>query len=247
MLAAMARQARPIDILVDVDMGLGRTGVTSGAEAVDLARRIAAAPALRYRGVQAYYGHLQHVAALADRRAKIAEQWRHLAGVLDALASAGFKAEIVSGGGTGTHHVDLDEGPFTELQPGSYLFMDRQYGAVEITPGGSPFVRALAVAARVVSVAQPDRVIVDAGSKAFSTDAGPPAIASGAPTDATYQFMGDEHGAVRVPPGSDRPALGDLITFVAPHCDPTVNLHDQLHITENGRLTDIWPIEARGH
>ena len=247
LLASMARPGRPVDVLVDVDMGLGRTGVTTGAEAVELARRIAAAPALRYRGVQAYYGHLQHVAALADRHAKVAEQWQHLAKVLAALAAAGLAAEIVSGGGTGTHHLDFAEGPFTELQPGSYLFMDKQYGAVEIAPGGSPFRTSLSVAARVVSVAQADRVIVDAGSKALSTDAGPALVASGAPADATYQFMGDEHGAVRVPAESARPALGGLVTFVAPHCDPTVNLYDQFHIVEDGRLVDIWPVEARGH
>ena len=247
LLASMARPGRPVDVLVDVDMGLGRTGVTTGAEAVELARRIAAAPALRYRGVQAYYGHLQHVAALADRHAKVAEQWQHLAKVLAALAAAGLAAEIVSGGGTGTHHLDFAEGPFTELQPGSYLFMDKQYGAVEIAPGGSPFRTSLSVAARVVSVAQADRVIVDAGSKALSTDAGPALVASGAPADATYQFMGDEHGAVRVPAESARPALGGLVTFVAPHCDPTVNLFDQFHIVEDGRLVDIWPVEARGH
>jgi len=247
LLASMARPGRVIDVLVDVDMGLGRTGVASGAEAVDLARRIAGAPALRYRGVQAYYGHLQHVAALADRHARVSEQWRHLAQVVAALAAAGFEAQIVSGGGTGTHHLDLAEGPFTELQPGSYLFMDKQYGAVEIAPGGSPFRTSLSVAARVVSVAQADRVIVDAGSKALSTDAGPALVASGAPAESTYQFMGDEHGAIRVPAGNARPALGGLVTFVAPHCDPTVNLYDQFHIVEDGRLVDIWPIEARGH
>ncbi|MBZ0228750.1 MAG: DSD1 family PLP-dependent enzyme, partial [Bauldia sp.] len=144
-------------------------------------------------------------------------------------------------------HLDLAHGPFTELQPGSYLFMDKQYGAVEMAPGGSPFRTALSVAARVVSVAQPDRVIVDAGSKALSTDAGPALIASGASPDAVYQFMGDEHGAVRLAAGSARPRLGDLITFTAPHCDPTVNLFDQFHIVQDGRLVDIWPIEARGH
>jgi D-serine deaminase-like pyridoxal phosphate-dependent protein len=247
LLASMARREKPIDVLVDVDMGLARTGVTTAKEAVTLARQIAKHPALRYRGVQAYYGHLQHVPSLAERHAKIAEQWRHLAAILDALKAAGLPAEIVSGGGTGTHHLDLAHGPFTELQPGSYLFMDKQYGAVEIVPGGQAFETSLTVAARVVSACQPDRVIVDAGSKALSTDAGPALIAGGAPADSVYQFMGDEHGAVRLTGSNMRPGLGDLITFVAPHCDPTVNLHDQFHVVEDGRLVDVWPIEARGH
>ena len=247
LLAAHARAEKPIDILVDVDMGQGRTGVTNPDEAVRLARRISGVAALRWRGVQAYYGHLQHVPALADRHARIAEQWRYLAIVLDALKETGLPAGVISGGGTGTHHLDLEHGPFTELQPGSYLFMDKQYGAVEIAPGGSPFRTALTVAARVVSTAQPDRVIVDAGSKALSIDAGPALIASGAAAGAAYQFMGDEHGAVLVAAGGMRPRLGDLITFIAPHCDPTVNLYDQFHIVEGGRLVDIWPVEARGH
>jgi D-serine deaminase-like pyridoxal phosphate-dependent protein len=246
-LAAIARIDRPIDVLVDVDMGLGRDGVAHPEEAVRLARQVSASPALRYRGVQAYYGHLQHVPTLSERLTKVEAQWRHLANMLAALAEAGLGAEIISGGGTGTHHLDLEHGPFTELQPGSYLFMDKQYGVVEIAPGGSPFQTTLSVAARIVSTVQPDRVIVDAGSKALSTDAGPALIASGAPADAVFQFMGDEHGAVHVPAGSNRPRLGDLITFTAPHCDPTVNLYDQFHIVQDGRLVDIWPIEARGH
>jgi D-serine deaminase-like pyridoxal phosphate-dependent protein len=247
LLASRARPEAPLDVLVDVDMGLRRDGVASAGEAVALARAVADAPGLRLRGVQAYYGHLQHVPALADRLARCREQWARLADVLAALAAAGLPAEIVSGGGTGTHHADLAEGPFTELQPGSYLFMDKQYGAVELAPGAAPFATALGVVGRVVSVAQPDRVIVDAGAKALSTDAGPAPVAWGAPEGASYAFMGDEHGAVMIPEGAPRPALGALIGFVAPHCDPTVNLHDAYHVVEDGRLVGVWPIEARGH
>ena len=166
---------------------------------------------------------------------------------LEALSGAGFAPEIISGGGTGTHHLDLAHGPFTEIQPGSYLFMDKQYGEVEIAPGGSPFATSLTVAARVVSTAQPDRVIVDAGSKALSTDYGPALVVKGAPEGATYQFMGDEHGAIRMPEGANRPPLGGIIELVAPHCDPTANLHDRFHVMQGGRLVDIWPIEARGY
>ncbi|MCB1497842.1 MAG: DSD1 family PLP-dependent enzyme [Bauldia sp.] len=245
--AEYARPGRPIGILIDIDMGLGRDGLVEPAEAVALARRIDELPQLTYRGVQAYYGHLQHVKTLTDRHAKIAEQWDNLVRFLEALSGAGFAPEIISGGGTGTHHLDLAHGPFTEIQPGSYLFMDKQYGEVEIAPGGSPFATSLTVAARVVSTAQPDRVIVDAGSKALSTDYGPALVVKGAPEGATYQFMGDEHGAIRMPEGANRPPLGGIIELVAPHCDPTANLHDRFHVMQGGRLVDIWPIEARGY
>ncbi|MEO8667075.1 MAG: DSD1 family PLP-dependent enzyme [Bauldia sp.] len=247
MFAAQARAGKPVGVLIDIDMGLGRDGIVDPRDAVQLARRIAELPQLRYRGVQAYYGHLQHVKAIADRHQKVAEQWARLATFVEALSQAGLAPGIVSGGGTGTHHLDLAHGPFTEIQAGSYLFMDKQYGEVEIVPGGSPFRTSLTVTGRIVSTAQPDRVIVDSGTKSLSTDYGPPLVADGAPAGATYQFMGDEHGAVRFAAGTNRPPLGGLISFVAPHCDPTINLHDRFHVMQGGRLVDIWPIEARGY
>ena len=119
----------------------------------------------------------------------------------------GLPPEIVTGGGTGTHLLDLEEGPFTEIQPGSYLFMDKQYGAVELAPGGAaPFRTSLTVATRVISANQPDLVVLDAGFKAMATDAGPALVAGGAAADAAYQFMGDEHGGLRF--GAGRRAAG---------------------------------------
>lgn len=245
-LAAATRVDRPLGAVVEIDVGQGRTGVTSPADAVRLARRIEALPQLRYRGVQAYYGHLQHVPAYADRRAKAAEQWARLQLFLDALRAEGLPPGIVTGGGTGTHLLDLEEGPFTEIQPGSYLFMDKQYGAVELAPGAMAFRTSLTVATRVISANQPDLVVLDAGFKAMATDAGPALVASGAAADATYQFMGDEHGGLRFAAAA-RPEVGDLVRLVAPHCDPTVNLHDWLHVMRDDRLIDVWPIDARGY
>jgi 3-hydroxy-D-aspartate aldolase len=247
-LAAGASVDRPIGAVVEIDVGQGRTGVTRPAEAIRLARRIEMLPQLRYRGVQAYYGHLQHVPAYADRKAKAAEQWARLQPFLDALRTEGLPPGFITGGGTGTHLLDLEEGPFTEIQPGSYLFMDKQYGAVELARAGAPAFRtSLTIATRVISANQPDLVVLDAGFKAMATDAGPALVASGASIDAAYQFMGDEHGGLRFAADAARPAVGDLVRLVAPHCDPTVNLHDWLHVMQGGRLIDIWPIDARGY
>ena len=246
-LAAGASAERPLGAVVEIEVGKGRNGVTKPEGAVSLARRIEELPQLRYRGVQAYYGHLQHVPTYAERRARVAEQWRRLEGSLDALGAEGLPPEIITGGGTGTHLLDLEEGPFTEIQPGSYLFMDKQYGAVELAPGATPCRTSLTIAARVISANQPDLVVLDGGLKAMATDAGPALVAGGAWADATYQFMGDEHGGLRFAPGAARPAVGDLVTLVAPHCDPTVNLHDCFHVMGNGRLLDIWRIDARGY
>jgi D-serine deaminase-like pyridoxal phosphate-dependent protein len=238
---------KPLGVLVEIDVGQGRTGVTRPEDAVHLARRAEGLPGLRYRGIQAYYGHLQHVPAYADRKARAAEQWRRLQPFLDALSAEGLPPEIISGGGTGTHLLDLEDGPFTEIQPGSYVFMDKQYGAIELVPDATPFRTSLTVATRVISANQPDLVVLDAGFKAMATDAGPALIASGASADAAYQFMGDEHGGLRFGAGAARPAIGDLVHLVAPHCDPTVNLHDWFHVMRDGRLVDIWPIDARGY
>jgi 3-hydroxy-D-aspartate aldolase len=247
-LAGAASPALPLGVVVEIDVGQGRTGVTSVADAVRLARRIADLPQLSYRGVQAYYGHLQHVPAYAERKAKAAEQWVRLEPFLDALAAEGLAPAIVTGGGTGTYHLDLEEGPFTEIQPGSYLFMDKQYGAVELAPdGSSPFRTSLSIAARVTSANQAELAVIDAGLKAMATDAGPALFLRGAPPGAAYQFMGDEHGGVRYGADPQRLELGRLVTLMAPHCDPTVNLHDRLHLVEGDRLIDIWPIDARGY
>jgi D-serine deaminase-like pyridoxal phosphate-dependent protein len=246
-LAAAANPGRPIGVLVDIDVGQHRTGVTEPEQAVHLARMVSAQPSLRFRGVQAYYGHLQRVPTLAERLEKAQEKWALLETFTAGLRVAGLPPEIISGGGTGTHHLDLGRGPFTEIQPGSYLFMDKQYDAIEMTPGGSSFRTSLTIAARVTSAAQPNQVIIDAGLKAMATEAGPPLVASGAATDATYQFMGDEHGGLRFAEGTSQPGVGDVVTLIPPHCDPTLNLHDWLHVVRGGRLVDIWPIEARGY
>jgi 3-hydroxy-D-aspartate aldolase len=243
--AAAASPARPLGVLVEIDVGQGRTGVTRPEDAVRLARRIAAAPQLAYRGVQAYYGHLQHVPAYAARKGKAAEQWARLQPFLDALGAEGLAPAIVTGGGTGTHQIDLEDGPFTEIQPGSYLFMDKQYGAIELSPGGAPFEVALGLAARVISVNQPGLAVIDAGFKAMATDAGPALVQGG--TAAAYQFMGDEHGGLRYGDGESRPAINELVRLTAPHCDPTVNLHDCFHVMRGDRLAQIWPIDARGY
>jgi D-serine deaminase-like pyridoxal phosphate-dependent protein len=244
---ALDRAGASLTLVVDIDPGLHRTGVADAAAAVDLARRIAAAPNLTYGGVQFYCGAEQHIEAFEARRAVIAERTAYLSGVIAALTQAGLKPPVVTGGGTGTHRIDAELGVLTELQVGSYIFMDRQYADCDLAgEGRAPFETALFVDARVISANHPFLVTVDAGLKAFATEAGSPPIVSGAPEGSTYRFMGDEQGAVLPPKGVAPPRLGEVVTFAAPHCDPTVNLYDAYHAVKDGTLVDIWPIEARG-
>ena len=236
-----------LDVIIDIDPGIARTGVASADAAVALAQAIAALPHLRYRGVQFYCGSQQHIEAFAERRSAIEERTAYLQTIIAALADAGHPPEIVTGSGTGTHRIDLDLGVFTELQTGSYVFMDKQYLDCDLTGGGPvPFETSLGVDARVVSANHSGLVTIDAGFKSLSTDGGVAVVRRGAPETAFFAFMGDEHAALIAPGLGEQLAPGDPVTLTVPHCDPTVNLYDHYHVVEGDTLVAIWPVSARG-
>lgn len=236
----------PLRLIVELDVGVGRTGCVDARSVVALAQRIAGVPALRFAGIQAYWGNLQQVMPFAERERRVHVQADRLRALIADLAAAGLPPGIVTGGGTGTYAIDGALGLHTELQPGSFMFLDSCYGAIPLEPDGNPFEPSLFVAASVVSANTPERAIVNAGYKAFATDSGLPKVARGAPPQATYRYMGDEHGAVDCPdaPG---PKVGDIVEFLTSHCDPTVNLHAQYQVVRGDRVVDVWPIVARGY
>jgi D-serine deaminase-like pyridoxal phosphate-dependent protein len=245
--AALAASGAPLTLLVDIDPGIHRTGVADADAAVALARQIAEAPSLTFAGVQFYCGMQQHIEDFAARKGAIEERTAYLADIVAALTAAHLTPRIVTGGGTGTHVIDAGLGVFTELQVGSYVFMDRQYNDCDLAgDGAAPFETALMVDARVISASHPFMATVDAGFKAFATEAGAPPILAGAAAGSAYHFMGDEHGCVIAPAGEAAPRLGENVTFAAPHCDPTVNLYDAYHAVRGDTVAAIWPIEARG-
>ena len=246
--AALAAADARLDVIIDIDPGIARTGVASADAAVALARVISASPNLDYRGVQFYCGSQQHIESYADRRAAIVERTAYLQSVIAALAGAGFVPEIVTGSGTGTHRIDLDLGVFTELQAGSYVFMDKQYLDCDLTGEGGdpPFEVSLGVDARVVSANHSGLVTIDAGYKSLSTDGGVAVVQRGAPETAFFAFMGDEHAALIAPGIGAELAPGDPVSLTVPHCDPTVNLYDNYHVVTGDTLINIWPVSARG-
>jgi len=245
--AALADAGARLDVIIDIDPGIARTGVASAEAAVALARAISDAPNLTYRGVQYYCGSQQHIESYADRRAAIVERTAYLQEVIAALSDAGFAPGIVTGSGTGTHRIDLDLGVFTELQAGSYVFMDKQYLDCEIADGGeAPFEVSLSVDARVVSANHSGLVTIDSGYKSLSTDGGVAVVQRGAPESAFFAFMGDEHAALIAPGIGTELEPGDPVSLTVPHCDPTVNLYDHYHVVAGDTLVDIWPVSARG-
>jgi D-serine deaminase-like pyridoxal phosphate-dependent protein len=245
---ALAAADANLDVIIDIDPGIARTGVASAETAVALAEVISASPNLDYRGVQFYCGSQQHIESYADRRAAIVERTAYLQSVIAALADAGFAPAIVTGSGTGTHRIDLDLGIFTELQAGSYVFMDKQYLDCDLTGEGGepPFEVSLSVDARVVSANHGGLVTIDAGYKSLSTDGGVAVVQRGAPETTFFAFMGDEHAALIAPDIGTQLAPGDPVSLTVPHCDPTVNLYDNYHVVRGDTLTDIWPVSARG-
>ncbi|MDF2371932.1 MAG: DSD1 family PLP-dependent enzyme [Rhizobiaceae bacterium] len=248
LLANAARKVgTTISVLVDIGVGNNRTGARDKEAAVALGKHIKTLDSLKLLGMQCYAGHVQHI---EDADARQAEAERVLAGIAAtkaAMTEAFGTLQIVSGGGTGSYDIDMENGVFTEFQVGSYLFMDVEYNAVK-RPDGSPgpFQTSLFVQTTVLSANVERRVTTDAGYKSFAMDGPSPVIFSGCSTEADYKFLGDEHGWVHLPVGADDLRVGDVLNCVTPHCDPTVNLYDVYHVVRGDTLVDIWPIEARG-
>ena len=195
--AAATTAGVAIDVLVEINVGSGRCGVAPGEEAVALAKRVSSTEGLRFAGLQAYHGRAQHIRDHAERGRAIESAVSLARGTVDLLAREGIECEAVTGAGTGTYEVQGRSGLFSELQTGSYIFMDRQYCEIGGKGGEvyDDFEPALFVLATVMSVPAADRVVVDAGYKALSSDAGP-ALLLGKP-GWTYGYGGDEHGIVR--------------------------------------------------
>jgi len=244
---AFAAAGRRLRVLVDVDVGSHRFGAPSVADALALARRIAAEPALELAGIQGYAGSIQHIADYAERSAAAEPVAARLAEIREALRAEGLPCPIVTGAGTGSHEIDARGGVFTDLQVGSYAFMDVEYlDCVLAADGSRPFRPALEVRTRVLSRRHAGFVTTDAGTKCFATDGPLPRVVGGAPAGSTYRMAGDQFGRLILPEGAESPPLGAIVRCLVPHCDPTVNLWDHLVCVRGDTVEAIWPIEGRG-
>jgi D-serine deaminase-like pyridoxal phosphate-dependent protein len=247
LLAQAAEASRvTLDVLVDVDVGDRRTGAPPGAPARDLAVQMARSGHLRVRGVQAYSGASSHAVGFEHRQEVSRRAMAKAVETRDLLTKAGLDAPILSGGSTGTYNIDSAIQGITELQVGSYVFMDVDYRRIggQGGPVYTDFRPSLTVLTTVVSAAHPDRVSVDAGTKAFATDVPYKPEAVGW-KGLVYTRAGDEFGSLTAGDGAALPRLGDRVEFLVPHCDPTVNLYDRLYALRGGQVEAVWPITAR--
>jgi 3-hydroxy-D-aspartate aldolase len=239
--AAAARAGVTLDVLVEVDVGGNRCGQSPGEPAARVARRVASSRNLRFRGLQAYQGRAQHFRPEAERAAAIAVGVAAIEATIDVLGHDGIPCDTVTGAGTGTYPFESTSGVYTEIQPGSYVFMDADYGRNTPPPD---FRNSLFVYTQVMSNAGRGRAIVDAGLKSMSFDEGMPIVADmpGVP----YVSVSDEHGSLDVSACPGAFPLGTKLRLIPGHCDPTVNLHDWIVAVRGDRVEGLWPIVARG-
>jgi D-serine deaminase-like pyridoxal phosphate-dependent protein len=248
--AAAGTASIVLDVLVEIDVGAERCGVAPGAPALALAQTIDQANNLCFGGLQAYHGRSQHIRAYEDRRAAAEFAIALTKDTVTLLAESGLQCGIVGGAGTGTYQFEAASGVYNELQAGSYVFMDVDYGKNEAEGGGpfDAFENSLFVYATVMSRVTGDRAMLDAGLKALSVDSGMPRMWE----TPGVEFVGasDEHGKLlidnTVAAGNRDLKVGDKVRVVPGHVDPTVNMHDWYVGIRGGRVDCLWPIAARG-
>lgn len=245
--AANRASGHRLRLLVDCEVGGGRTGVADPAAALALARRIAAlAPVLEFAGIQAYCGTIQAIPDYERRTVDAARVAHRTRGYVTTLREGGLPPAIVSGGGTGTFDIDPAFDVYTECQAGSYIFMDAHYLAVSLLSDGSlPFEPALFVRSTVISNAQAGFCITDAGRKEFARDGLAPRPWYGAPAGARYAIVGDDLGRIDFAEPTQQLPLGASVECVPPHAYATLNLYPVYHCVRGNTLVDIWPIDAR--
>lgn len=244
--AAAQKHRTEIECLVEIDCGAGRCGVTTTPEVVEIAKAIDAAPGLKFAGIQAYQGAMQHMDKYEDRKAKIDLAVAQVRDAVEGLKAQGLECDIVGGGGTGSYYFEGNSGVYNELQCGSYAFMDADYGRILDKDGNridqGEWENALFILTSVMSHAKPEKAIVDAGLKAQSVDSGLPFIFGR--KDVEYVKCSDEHGVVADPDGVLK--VNEKLRLVPGHCDPTCNVHDWYVGVRNGKVETVWPVSARG-
>ena len=238
-----------LDVLVDVNPpGMDRTGISPGKPAVELAKTILKSEGLNFRGIQSYAGNMQHVVGFDIRRERNLKVMEAAAETKLMMEKEGIEVELFSGGGTGTYNIDHYVPGFTDVQVGSYIFMDVQYLAI----GGKnfsddyygDFEPSLTVLTTSISQPVQGRITVDAGKKTLATDGPLPVLKDD--KNIPFKFRGDEHGELKLENASKPYRVGDKLELIIPHCDPTVNLYNNYYCVRNDIIESIWEIPARG-
>jgi D-serine deaminase-like pyridoxal phosphate-dependent protein len=234
----------PMKLLIDVDVGFGRTGVHSPGQAAEVARAVAGHPNLILLGLQGYGGGWQHMQGTVARGDAVAHGMTRLTAAVAAVQGVSGPVAVVTGGGTGTFTADASQGVLTEVQPGSYAFMDWEYRSCLGDDPDGEFEQSLAIVSSVISINHPEWVTLDAGLKALSTDGPEPRAQTEKFADCAFRFFGDEHGKLTRPGATVN--RGERVALIPGHIDPTMDRYEVLHMVRGDTLVDIVKVEGRG-
>ena len=252
--AAAAAAKLKLNLAIDLFIS-ARTGIKPGEPALALAQSIAGLKNVRLAAVQAYAGNASHRNGFEARRAFSREVMAPAVETRRMIEKAGIECPVLTGGSTGTYNIDSEIDGMTELQPGSFVFMDIDYNRIGGKDGSAyrDFKNSLTVLTTVVSKPTDNDAVIDGGLKAFSTDKpftpDPHRVWKNGPqpfTGAVFAWGGDEHGKLNLAQASGPLSVGDRVECVVPHCDPTVNLYDRIFGHRNGQIETVWTIAARG-
>ncbi|MEM7100353.1 MAG: DSD1 family PLP-dependent enzyme [Pseudomonadota bacterium] len=238
---------QPVGVLIDIDIEMGRTGNRSLEDIVRLIEIIQQDHRVQYAGIQHYAGHLMHLSDFEERKTRSLNLWSQVEEMAQELIQMGFGCQVMTGGGTGTFDIDVHVAGLTDMQVGSYIFMDEEYRLIQGNGADrfDYFDASLTVACSTISAPTERTITVDGGYKAFASDSVEP-VCDELP-DTRFKFAGDEHGVLIKPRQDQYLKLGQVLQFVVPHCDPTVNLHEFYWVqNEDGLIREVWPINARG-
>ena len=244
-LSAAARDAGvEIDVLAELDAGLGRVGVQPSA-IVPLAQAVQRMPALRYAGIAFYPGHIKNLDEAG--RAALDALSALLTNVVRDLKQAGLEPGIVSGGSTPTMFHSHEVAEMNEIRPGTYIFNDRN----TVISGACSFDDcAASIVATVVSTAKAGQMIIDGGSKTFSSDR--PAngdVSFGHVVEApaaVFTKMNEEHGFVDISRADRKFSVGDRVRVIPNHICVAMNLHECVYGIRGDVVEQVWRVEARG-
>ena len=234
-----------LGILIDLDVNMGRTGARDDNVIHQLIESITNDDRFEFQGFQFYAGHVMHIEGFEARKSASLELWDQVCARLEGFAQ--YSPAVITGCGTGTFNIDVEVEPITDLQVGSFIFMDEEYRRI----GGptserfADFDVSLTIAATTISQPMEGGITVDSGFKSMASDTVPAAVDELANTK--FRFAGDEHGVLLSRESMQSIHLGDVVRLVTPHCDPTVNLHDYYWVLEDdGLVHNLWPITGRG-
>ncbi|HYE08707.1 MAG TPA: alanine racemase, partial [Patescibacteria group bacterium] len=219
--------------LIEFDLGMARCGVDTFEEVLELAKIINGSDNLKLDGIQAYAGHNSHVQDKGKREETARNLENKIADLKKFLSDNNIRINQVSGGSTGTSYIDANSDIYTELQAGSFVYMDQEY--IRMNSG---YNCALKVLSSIISVHK-DRIVTDAGVKSCAIEQGLPTIVE---MPEASIILSEEHGAIKVKDHNYK--LLDKITYIPTHCCTTINLYDKMYIVKGDEVLDVYKVDG---